>query len=514
MEWRYFHVALVIVLVVLVSGCTSDSSSIVPDASSFTKNLSFTGFDGKAAADLPAGHWLTQYYGAIVPAGGTSPYRCVMIQSSIPGNVGFADNSCILSGDIPEQPEGTMKGVYPFSFNIYDSQGNKAGPFQLSLTITSQPPTLNIQSINTAYAGYDYNYSICIPASNNQLNCGQDPTATHPYGGVPPYTFTASGLPLGLTMKANGLISGTIPENALTKKYDVTICATDNTGTETCADTTLDVRRLLKYNLTIWWKGSGKGTLTYVTSSNENCSGDDTGYRCIESYDSGTNITITQEPDADSKFNGWSGACSGTGNCTVIIDSDQTVTADFSARLEQWTGTMTGEFDYNPDRQKSSFCDDGVIATTVHLDFSYKGELAATVASGSWDSGQLGVGTASSETTVVREGTPEYDSEGKCWCQSKVANVDNVPLNVGVHEGAPGKPSLIAVSSGLTNTQLISLEMEFWCSSDSNPYVPGEYNYGFYLVPTSSVIANSTSISGTWKSSNDWPHGTFTLTKK
>ncbi|GBD97086.1 MAG TPA: choice-of-anchor D domain-containing protein [Nitrospirae bacterium] len=76
--------------------------------------------------------------------------------------------------------------------------------------------------------------------------------------------------------------------------------------------------------LVVTESGSGNGT---VTSSP---SGIDTGNDYIEAYAPGTVVTLTAVADAGSVFIGWSwGGCSGTGDCTVTMNGDTTVTARF-----------------------------------------------------------------------------------------------------------------------------------------------------------------------------------------
>lgn len=55
------------------------------------------------------------------------------------------------------------------------------------------------------------------------------------------------------------------------------------------------------------------------------------GAACVESFDSGREITLTANPSAGAAFTGWSGACSGTATtCTFVLDSDKSVKATFS----------------------------------------------------------------------------------------------------------------------------------------------------------------------------------------
>ncbi|MFL5958956.1 MAG: PASTA domain-containing protein [Gaiellaceae bacterium] len=79
----------------------------------------------------------------------------------------------------------------------------------------------------------------------------------------------------------------------------------------------------LTHTLTVSKSGSGSGT---VESSP---AGIDCGTTCSRAYAGATIVTLTATPAAGSTFTGWSGECTGTGSCTVTIDSDKTVTASF-----------------------------------------------------------------------------------------------------------------------------------------------------------------------------------------
>ena len=61
---------------------------------------------------------------------------------------------------------------------------------------------------------------------------------------------------------------------------------------------------------------------------------DPTGLRCrtecSRNFDPHTAVTLTATPDAGARFLGWSGACGGTGACTVTMSRHRNVTASFT----------------------------------------------------------------------------------------------------------------------------------------------------------------------------------------
>ncbi|MBK9030729.1 MAG: hypothetical protein IPL61_05215 [Myxococcales bacterium] len=111
------------------------------------------------------------------------------------------------------------------------------------------------------------------------------------------------------------------------------------TGTGTCTVTMTQSRMvtasftLRQFTLTAATAGTGTGTVT------SNPAGINCGVDCTEPYDSGTTVSLTATPAANSTFTGWSGACSGVGACTVTMTAAASVTATFT--LQQFTLTVT-----------------------------------------------------------------------------------------------------------------------------------------------------------------------------
>ena len=67
----------------------------------------------------------------------------------------------------------------------------------------------------------------------------------------------------------------------------------------------------------------GVGTVT-SNPAGINCAAD-----CDEAYNVGTSVDLTAATNALNKFDSWSGDCTGTGTCSVNMDSNKTVTAKF-----------------------------------------------------------------------------------------------------------------------------------------------------------------------------------------
>ncbi|OGU23155.1 MAG: hypothetical protein A2X85_13370 [Geobacteraceae bacterium GWF2_54_21] len=78
------------------------------------------------------------------------------------------------------------------------------------------------------------------------------------------------------------------------------------------------------YPLTLTLAGSGGGSI----NGDMNCV---TGFACsVVQFVIGATITLIPTPDINSVFDGWSGSCSGTGNCTLTMLSPNVATATFS----------------------------------------------------------------------------------------------------------------------------------------------------------------------------------------
>jgi hypothetical protein len=76
--------------------------------------------------------------------------------------------------------------------------------------------------------------------------------------------------------------------------------------------------------LTVSRSGSGTGIVR------SNPTGIDCGNACSADFPAGSTVTLTPTPSGGSTFTGWSGDCTGTGSCSVQMNGNRSVTAEFT----------------------------------------------------------------------------------------------------------------------------------------------------------------------------------------
>jgi hypothetical protein len=93
--------------------------------------------------------------------------------------------------------------------------------------------------------------------------------------------------------------------------------------------------------VTVLKSGTGSGTVR-STPDGIAC-----GTDCAEVWPAGQTLTLQAMPDDGSTFAGWTGDCTGTGACQVMVDGPKSVTATF-ARTTAATVVMNGDFEQGP----------------------------------------------------------------------------------------------------------------------------------------------------------------------
>jgi Fe-S cluster biogenesis protein NfuA len=135
------------------------------------------------------------------------------------------------------------------------------------------------------------------------------------------------------------------------------------------------------------------------------------GADCSEAYASGTVVTLTATASSNSVFTGWSGACAGTGACTVTMSATRSVTASFTrtfALTVTRNGTATGTVTSVPAGVTcGTDCTERYVSGTVVA-------LTPTAAAGAvfagWSGACSGAGACSVTMTADRSVTATFDA--------------------------------------------------------------------------------------------------------
>ena len=174
-------------------------------------------------------------------------------------------------------------------------------------------------------------------------NSGGDSTYTNVACGTTTATLTVSKTGTGtVTSSPAGINCGSTCSGSYTSGTSVTMTAAAGasysftgwsgacTGTGSCV-VTMDAAKSVtatftaqSFALTLVKAGTGSGTVT-SSPSGINC-----GSTCSANYNNGTSVTLTATASSGSTFAGWSGACTGTGSCSVTMDAAKSVTATFN----------------------------------------------------------------------------------------------------------------------------------------------------------------------------------------
>jgi Divergent InlB B-repeat domain len=93
-------------------------------------------------------------------------------------------------------------------------------------------------------------------------------------------------------------------------------------GASCCSDLYVSFSKL-RYTLSVGVTGTGKGSVVSAPA------GIDCGTACTGTFDWNSSVTLTPQPAPGSRFSAWTGACAGSGPCTVSLTAAASVTAVF-----------------------------------------------------------------------------------------------------------------------------------------------------------------------------------------
>ncbi len=288
-------------------------------------------------------------------------------------------------------------------------------------TTVALTPTAQIGSSFAGWSGACSGSGACAVA----INASKSVTAT--------FTHNLYMLDVAKTGDGAGSISGTGIDcgadcsETLPYSTVVTLTATASTGTFTgwggacsgsddCVVTIDELNHVTatfenKYRVTVATDGSGEGTVT-------NPAGIACGagsIECSRLFQAGQSVTLTALASESSDFAGWSGACSGTADCTVTVDAAKSVTATFTLKQYDLTLTISG----NGQGAVSSTpavidCGVGGIGgsdCSEQLDHGSVVTLVATVEPGSGFGGWSGACSGTGDCTITMGGIAEVSAE-------------------------------------------------------------------------------------------------------
>jgi Divergent InlB B-repeat domain len=191
--------------------------------------------------------------------------------------------------------------------NIYITSGNEEG----SVLYGFKPAQLATAPVAVATAGSGGGRVISQLSQISQsaftgIDCGLLCSTEYELGTV--VTFTPIAQPHSAFSGWSGACTGTGP-------CTLTLAA--------AAQLTATFSSLPQRTLTVTKGGAGVGTVTSFPV------GLDCGATCTQSFDQGSKVTLSAEAAPGSEFTGWSGACSGSGECRLTLGADAAVGAGF-----------------------------------------------------------------------------------------------------------------------------------------------------------------------------------------
>jgi pectate lyase len=192
------------------------------------------------------------------------------------------------------------------------------------------------------------------------------------------------------------------------------------------------------------------------------------------SYASGSTVSVSATPASGYVFSGWSGACSGTGSCTVTMNAAKSVAASFvQAR------------DTQPPSVPVSVSASSVGTTSVVLTWAASTDDTGVVGYDVY-SGSALAGSSSTNTATVSNLLPGTSYTFTVRARDAAGNASSAssPVTVTTRAGtdvtSPSAPSnLVWINDGMTVT------MTWGASTDDVGVITYDFFYGAYFIGSS-----------------------------
>ncbi len=219
-------------------------------------------------------------------------------------------------------------------------------------TVVALAATPNTDSVFAGWGGACSGEGACAPkldsdetviATFNSLTTDQYTLSISPSGnGNGSVTSSPVGIDCGFTCSASfqsgtavTLTAAAAPGSAFAG-WDSPYClGTDPCTVTVTSSTSIGAIFVPVYPLTVSTGGGGLGSVT-SDPPGINCPSS-----CAANFSAQTPVTLVAIPESGFGFNGWSGACTGVGKCTVLMTGPQSVSADFEPTKTQAAPFLT-----------------------------------------------------------------------------------------------------------------------------------------------------------------------------
>ena len=226
---------------------------------------------------------------------------------------------------------GTCSSLYPANapvtlnatpgtgwvFTGWSGACSGSGPCNITMTRN--------ESVTATFSQQSYLLSVStagggtVKSTDHNINCPG--TCGYSYSVNTPVTLSATA-PTGWTFSGwGGACTGTGPCNVtMTQNLSVTATFIQDQGF---------------YSLTVSLVGSGS---VVSTDGSINCPG-----TCSNTYAGNTQVTLNATAGPGATFSGWSGACTGSGSCTMTMTQNLSVTGTFSGARQEMLSHSFGD---------------------------------------------------------------------------------------------------------------------------------------------------------------------------
>jgi FtsP/CotA-like multicopper oxidase with cupredoxin domain len=208
--------------------------------------------------------------------------------------------------------------------------------------------------------------------------------------------------------------------------------------------TYLKIATLYQYTLSVSrgvWTAGDTGSGAVIAAGKP--AGISCGANCTASYNQGTSITLQAIPAPGSIFYGWRGACSGTGDCTVVMNSNKSVKALFANNIPRIT--------VSPTMRNFGPIGAGTLSMPQRFTIKNSGVADLNIAS-------IGLGGANAAEFILANNTCQAAVASGATCTVDVifapATAGSKTATLDIASNAPGSPKQVTLGGSGVNQKV------------------------------------------------------------